>query len=124
MQILEIRPEQLAPFREQAVHRFKGELAADIRAAHAEDAAEMSPQDLDSLIAYGIEVCDAYGITAEAYVGAYIHLMFDLGMDFDEDPEYPWAAAILNDSSLSEDEVISHLLASAEAAEEQGTSQA
>ena len=119
MQILEIRPEQLAPFREQAFRRFRNELATDIRVAHAEDVADMSAQELDDFIKYGIEVCDAYGITAEALVGAYIHLMFDLGMDFDEDPDYPWAAAILNNSSLSEEDVISHLLASAEAAEEQ-----
>lgn len=54
---------------------------------------------LRRLIQRGIKQASAYQITDRRGVAVYVGLMFMLGSGFDEDPQLPWAAGVLNDES-------------------------
>jgi len=64
-------------------------------------------ESIDSLterlfINSGIEIANNYNFTSERGVGLYIALMFMLGSGFNKDPQFPWAAAVLNDKSTAD----------------------
>jgi hypothetical protein len=50
----------------------------------------------------GYEKARRYNLITEAGAAVFITLMFLLGSDFDGDPQYPWAEAVLADAALSD----------------------
>ena len=58
--------------------------------------------NLKEMIACGIPSAKKYGITDEGYLVVYIVFMFMLGSGFDRDPQFPWAAVILQDVALDQ----------------------
>lgn len=68
-----------------------------------------STDELREVIRYGIELAGSYGVESDDCVERYIHLMFMLGVHFDEDPRYPWAQPILRNEDLSEEEAMQAL---------------
>lgn len=61
---------------------------------------QMDEMTLRGLITDGIESAKGYDITTECGVVLYTALMFLLGSGFDKDPQFPWAAKILNDETM------------------------
>lgn len=53
------------------------------------------------LIHRGIEAARSHQLAGELGALIYVGLMFLLGSGFDADPQYPWAAAVLNDTSAA-----------------------
>ena len=53
-------------------------------------------------IRLGVDRARTYGLTNRGPVRFYLESMFMFGSDFDTDPQFPWAAAILNDGRLSD----------------------
>jgi len=51
-------------------------------------------------IRHGIERATRYGFASQREIVLYINLMFVFGSDFDKDPDFPWAADILDDNTL------------------------
>lgn len=111
MSILAIRPEQLATLEDQAVERFRRETIASLRREQRDQVADLPDQTLRDIVDYGAALCDTYDITAEPLVEAYIHLMIGYGLDLDEEP---WAAEILLDEELGEEERVHQLALFAE----------
>lgn len=56
---------------------------------------------LHKFIRDAIEFAKGYNIASERGVVLYAALMFLLGSGFDKDPQFPWAAKVLNDQSIS-----------------------
>lgn len=52
-------------------------------------------------IRLGVQRAHRYGLREEAHVFRYINVMYTLGFEFDEDPRYSWASAILGRGSLT-----------------------
>lgn len=52
------------------------------------------------LIQRGVESAGSYGLTEARGAAIYTGLMFMLGAGFDKDPQFPWAATVLNDESV------------------------
>ena len=57
---------------------------------------------VNGLIQLGVESAKRYEITGERGLAVYIGLMFILGSGFDNDPQFPWAAEILNDETITD----------------------
>jgi len=57
-------------------------------------------QTINSLVRHGIASAKQYNITGQHGLTVYIELMFMLGSGFDKDPQFPWAAKVLNDESM------------------------
>ena len=55
---------------------------------------------LRTLVRHGYETAKRRGLTADHGLMSYIALAFMLGSGFEQDPLYPWAAAVLNDPAL------------------------
>lgn len=55
---------------------------------------------LRRLIGHGVESMAQYNVTSDRGVALYTGLMFMLGSGLDSDPQFPWAAEILNDESI------------------------
>lgn len=60
----------------------------------------LGPAGLREAIDHGIARAASYGIIGERDVCLYLDLMVAFGRDFDQDPNLPWAAAILNDDAI------------------------
>jgi len=65
------------------------------------------------LIKLGISAARRYGLKTESGVLIYIVMMYLLGVGFDRDPLFAWAAPILNDKTLDRDDKAKQLHAAA-----------
>ncbi|WP_437529520.1 hypothetical protein WME79_47915 [Sorangium sp. So ce726] len=98
--MLTIRAEQVAVFQRDLAERFKDRILAHIRDAWPEDYEALGEPGARRLIDEGITRAARYGITLDYDVVRYINTMICLSPCFDEDPNRPWARAILGDASL------------------------
>ncbi len=95
--MLIIRREQMEVFRAAALRGFEDEMVTHL--------AEFSPalskvageQQMRKAVRLGMERAGAYGLDLRGPVRLYLELMLLFGSAFDTDPQYPWAAEILND---------------------------
>lgn len=79
-----------------AYNRFVADVRAHIARCFPEQYAAMTREELDEIIAYGIERARAHGFTGERDVCKYIDLMCVFGRDFDGDDRLDWASTILD----------------------------
>jgi hypothetical protein len=69
---------------------------------------------LRKMIAQGVTEAGKYGISDRRGIAVYIGLMYMLGAGFDTNPQFSWAAEILNNRELAEpDAKVEHLYAAA-----------
>jgi hypothetical protein len=69
---------------------------------------------LRRLISSGLELAGSYDITTERGCAFFVAAMFMLGSGFDKDPQVPWAAKVLNDQSITDqNERVDQLFAAA-----------
>ena len=101
-----IRQEQLEVFEQESLQQFRAETIADLRKLQSDVTRGLTDEDLGDLIDYGVEVCEIYEVTGESEVRAYVHLMLGFGVDFDEES---WAAEVLQDDELDEQEKLEEL---------------
>jgi hypothetical protein len=99
--MLTIRKEQMAAFARSAVERFEEDLAVSLRDNWPTICARLTEDRLTATIKHGVARAAFYGISSENGIFRYLNLMFLLGIDFDIDPKFEWAASILQDPSLS-----------------------
>lgn len=73
---------------------FTADMRSYLRERYPEACSPLTDADLTARIEHGMARSAAYGIDTAADVARYIDLMFQLGLDFDE--EVDWASSILN----------------------------
>jgi len=95
--MLQLRAEQMEAFYSAAGGRFEDELVAHLHRFTPYQAAALGDDGLMQVVRYGIERADNHGFTQRGPARCYLETMFLLGSDFDTDPQYPWAFAILSD---------------------------
>jgi len=94
--MLIIRSEQVLVFEVAAAKAFERELLQHFE-AFSPRLYEIRGQDVFlRLIRQGLDRARGYGLTNRGPLRFYIELMLCFGVDFDEDPQYPWAAAALS----------------------------
>ena len=99
--MLKVRAEQLKAFEDAAVQRLEDRMAAHLRELAPQHCNAVGEENLRKVVRTGIERAANYGLTFRGPVRFYLDLMIMLGSDFDTDPQYPWAAAILTDPAIS-----------------------
>jgi len=57
-----------------------------------------TPEELNQKVMRGIEKASSYGFVTELDQFDYLECLMELGENFDHDPKYPWASAIVLDS--------------------------
>lgn len=91
---MKILQSQLGELAQKKQESFRRGMCAALREHYPEATAAMSDEALRARVDEGMRASRGYGIETEGDVEVYLHLMFQLGFDFDR--EVPWARDILN----------------------------
>jgi hypothetical protein len=100
--MLAIRPDQLELFRRQAQTRQELRLARHFQQFYPRECKEAGEPNVLKVVHAGIEKAATYGYLSLQQAGYTVGLMFMLGIDFDVDPQVPWAAERLRDPKISD----------------------
>jgi hypothetical protein len=95
--VLTIRREQMAALDEMQRHQFALEMVAHVQRFSPDHAARLGDPAIYQLARTALLQAEKHGLTLRGPVRLYIELMILLGSHFDTDPQYPWAAAMLDD---------------------------
>ena len=98
-----IREEPLNKLWQSPRNNFDKEVLIKLRNLWPQKYNYVGESLLQQLIQQGIEAAKSYHLTSERNVAIYIGFMFILGSTFDQDPQLPWVAAILNDDSITDE---------------------
>ena len=93
--MLVIRPEQMDVFRRAARASFEEEMVAHGRAFSPRLSGVIGDEQLRLAVRRTLDRADGYGFTNRGPIRLCVELMFLFGSGFDTDPQYPWAAEIL-----------------------------
>ena len=97
--MLVIQKRQIEAFEQAALKRFEDEMVAHCRQYAARLFEIRGENCIREVVRLGMARAKQYGFTNRGPMRFYIELMFALGYDFDNDPQLPWAKAILQDST-------------------------
>ena len=97
--MLILRKDQMEAFQQAAIASFENEMLAHSQAFSPKLSQVIGEQPLRLAVRSGIERAGGYGFTNRGPIRLFIELMFLFGSGFDSDPQYPWAASILHDTS-------------------------
>ena len=95
--MLVIRTEQMRALDDSTVSTFIARLRAHCRVHAAAEVGPMTDAQFDELARYAVRRAAAHGLSSEAGVCMYLHVMLRCGRDFDQDPQCAWANEILAD---------------------------
>jgi len=98
--MLVIRQAQMAMFDELELQKFIQNTRVYIAEVWGDISAKYSPEQVDQLINQAIMRCREMGAELEQDALIYIDHLFILGLDFEQNSDYTWAAEILNDTSI------------------------
>ncbi len=94
-----IRDEQLRAFEQAGQRAFEERVMARLEQYFPKHFAILGEQNLRSLIQLGRKRAEMHKFTSERNITRYIELICLLGSGFDDDPQMPWAAQILQETS-------------------------
>jgi hypothetical protein len=97
--MLIIRDSQLAPFEKIALRQFEDDMLAHVQAYFAAHLHMTGAEGIRKTIRLAGAQAGPYGAASRRNVCLYLNTMLILGSHFDTDPQYPWAPAILQDTS-------------------------
>ena len=95
--MLTIRDAQIELLGREPRARFEADLARHLRRYFPH---ECERGDVAGFVRIGIERAAAHGFNTRYETALYLNLMAMLGVEFDEDPQMPWAARGLDDLSI------------------------
>src|SRR5262245_10939339 len=94
--MLRILERQLREFGLLARQSFAEEMVEHLLDFAPDHAKSLGTKALAQIVELGMARARGYGFEQRGPMQFYIELMFHLGSDVDTDPQYPWAARILN----------------------------
>ena len=103
--MLKINSEQMGAFRQAAIRRFEDEMVIHLYQFHPKHSDVLGEVGVRQVIRYGMDKAKAHGFTNRGPVRFYLELINMFGCDFDTDPQYPWAAKVLNNKRLPDQNI-------------------
>lgn len=97
-----VRHEALEGFAQSGISRFEDYILNRFLLLYPEKVGCVGEKALRQLVQNALEPSRRLGLSSERGVTVLLGLMFLLGHRFDEDPRFPFAAAVLNDASLAD----------------------
>lgn len=96
-----VRRQQVDVVTGVATDQMESNIAQHLVRCWPTETGALSDDELLRWVRYGIERGRLYDIVAEYDVARYLDLVFFLQADFQDNPYFPWARAILDDPALS-----------------------
>jgi hypothetical protein len=98
--MLVIRDSQMLAFEQGAVRNFENQLIEHLKEFFPKHCEILGEEQVRKVIRLGTERAGQYELVSERDLYLYVGLMFMLGSYFDQDPQLPWAAKILEDENI------------------------
>ena len=108
--MLIIRDLQMQVLGEAQLHAFGKDTVEMLRAQFSAACAQFSDTELRDTVALALRKAREHGITARADILRYINVMYTLGCDFEDDPDYPWAREIMRHPRMRGGSKVSRLV--------------
>lgn len=105
--MLIIRNEQMVIFQQQAEQEFVVSIAGQLRTNCAAALQDVTEEELNKRVAYGIGRAKKYGMTWKNNLTAFVTLMFEIAPDFDM---FPVFQKYLTDENVPPDDRMGFLL--------------
>src|ERR1041384_1822737 len=100
-QIRQLQRERAEVLQPAAIAEFYQRTMWQLKQALPRKCELLGEQSLRRLVNSGIQLARSYQITTERGCAFFVTGIFLLGSGFDKDPQLPWIAKILNDTSMS-----------------------
>lgn len=97
--MLVIRPDQMEAFLQAALQGFEDEMVVHSQDFAPELSDVIGESQLRLAVCAAITRANSYGFTNRGSIRLFIEMTFLFGSHFDTDPQYPWAASILAEST-------------------------
>ncbi len=97
-----IRKDQKKALATAATNDFVERMLVHVNKFFPDHYEALGEDNCRELVDHGINKAAIYDIVNERDVCKYIDLMVSFGVEFDGDPELPWASEILNDKSMKD----------------------
>ena len=107
--MLVIRNDQIAALERARLSAFEDKMIDHLKRVYPDWAPRLSAEDQRAFVRRGIERARAFGFETELDIARYLHVMHDLGRDFDQSLEHPWAAVLLQSTELTATEKMDRL---------------
>ena len=101
--MLTIRQSQVSALEHSTVEQFQEQLISEIESFAPELCGISGPKAVREVLESGITRAESYGFQSRGSLRFFVHLIFSFGVDFDTDPQLPWAANLLQDRSIAND---------------------
>jgi hypothetical protein len=109
MRLIGIRQDQIATLQWDRQRELRTRYIARLTALAPEKTASVSDEALHRFCDSGITRANAYDLTQEEAVYAFIAAMMMLGSDFDHRPEHAWAPELLGAPAMEQELKAKHL---------------
>jgi hypothetical protein len=96
---LKIRAAQLETFEQVRLPEFEDSMVEHMKEFSPLHSKSLGEEGMRTLIRAGLERAKKHGFTQRNTVRFYLETNILLGIDFDTDPQYPWAGQILRDAT-------------------------
>lgn len=93
--MLKLREEQMLVLARASQQAFEDRALAHVHQYFTSRCEVLGTEGVREALQHGIERARSYGFTSERNLCKYLNLMFTFGLNFDLDPELPWAAELL-----------------------------
>ncbi|MGH9631059.1 MAG: hypothetical protein ACRD7E_22355 [Bryobacteraceae bacterium] len=98
---MQIRRQQTEAFEKAGVRNFEEGMVAHLNKFFPKHGKLLGEDQLRTVIKQGWQNANQHNLTAERSIRMYIELMCLLGSGFDQDPQTPWAADILQGNPMA-----------------------
>jgi hypothetical protein len=103
--MLKIRAEQLEVFEQAAIRNFIERMSDYLQETFPKHYEIFGRDAIRNFVRYGMDQAGTNNFTSERAIRLYTTLMLMFGSRFDTDPQYAWAAEILSDASVVDEQM-------------------
>jgi hypothetical protein len=104
--MFKIRQEQLDSFALAMEERYIDRVLHHLESRYPEVVYTEEPWRLRAVVRQTIAEAKGHGLVSEHTIGRYIAIRFDLGPDYQVDPDWAWVGEVWRDPSLTEDQKV------------------
>jgi hypothetical protein len=105
-----IKLKQLDALTEIRLDAFKKRLEEHLVKHFEQIINKLTKEQLEYFIDEGIKRAEEYGLKTEYQIMVYFNVMLTLGVDFEKDENYEWAADILEDDELTAEKKVEKII--------------
>jgi hypothetical protein len=99
--LLSVREVPIQDFSQSVTGGVEPRIIGQLQKIWPKKCEDLGERAVRQLIRHALESAKEYSITNDRGIMVYAGLMFMLGGGFDKDPQFPWAALVLNDESIT-----------------------